>query len=114
MDSGPGVVITEWISNGTDFKNSPIVGGGDARLYPANLKRSGEKGATFQGFRALFLPERPVDGADLWPQFKDAWYLADTAIYDNRASDAFNVEFDRNGIVQSVEPHSLRIKLQRV
>jgi hypothetical protein len=107
------VVITEWISNGTDFKNSPVLGAGDARIYPNNLKRTGENGVTYQGFRALYLPERPVDGADLWPQFKDGWYFADTAIYDNRASDAFNVEFDRNGIVQSVESHSLRVKLQR-
>jgi len=108
------VVITQWISNGTDFKNSPIVGAKDARLYPANLKREGENGSTFQAFRALFMPSRPIDGADLWPQYKDAWYFTDTAIYDNRASDAFNVELDKNGIVQSIESHSLRIKLQRV
>lgn len=107
------MVITEWISNGTDFKNSPLIAAIDARLYPSQLKRTGENGVVWQGFRALMLPERLPDAADLWPQYKDTWYFPDSRIYDNRATDGFNVEFDRNGIVQTIEPHSLRIKLQR-
>ena len=90
-----------------------MVGGVDTRLYPSNLKRAGSNGSTWHGFRALYLPMRPMDAEDLWPQYKDAWYLTDTDIHDNRASDGFNIEVDKNGLVQSVEPHALRIILSR-
>jgi hypothetical protein len=112
VDGGPGVVITQWASNGTDVLSTDIINATDARLYPAQLSRI-EIGTNYHAFRAQLAPERQPSGAELWPELLDSWYFVDAYIYNNLATDAFVIGIDSDGVVQSVRSDSLRVTMYR-
>lgn len=117
VDDGPGVVITKWISNGTDFLNQNLLlsGWNDTRLYPTKLTTTDSKaGITYRAYFAEFLPPgRAPLTAGLWPELNDYWVVLDNWIYNNKATDAFIVGFDKEGMVQSVQSEALRETLYR-
>jgi hypothetical protein len=50
---------------------------------------------------------------DPWSELNDSWYGIDGFDYNNLATDAFVIGFDRNGIVQTVESQALRTVMVR-
>lgn len=114
MDGGPGVVVQQWISNGTDFlANEYLAAYDDFRLYPTNLKSEAD-GLTYYKYHLNTLTSNgePVTG-DPWSEYNDYWLEIDEDIYNNLATDAFVIGFDQGGIVQSVESQALRTAMLR-
>lgn len=118
VDDGPGVVVTKWISNGTDFLNANLYlsGWNDSRLYPTKLSATTDihTGITYRSYFAEFRPNRgKPQTAGLWPEINDYWFVLDNWIYDNKATDALIVGFDQHGMVQSIQSDALRVTLYR-
>ncbi|KAI1609311.1 putative penicillin-binding protein [Exophiala viscosa] len=114
VDGGPGVVVQQWISNGTDFlANEWLASYNDFRLYPTNLKTQAD-GLTYYKYHLNFLASNgePVTG-DPWSELNDYWLEVDELIYNDLATDAFVIGFDQDGIVQSVSSQALRTNMLR-
>ena len=110
LDGSSGLVVTSWISNGTDFlpkyasfsSDEP----GKAQLIPSRLKR----GAAGEVWRLTFVqpdvkPKSVVDTC----QMNDV----DSIMYGGRSVDEFVFLKDRNGVVQGVELSAFRITLAK-
>jgi hypothetical protein len=115
VDGGPGVRISEWISNGTDFLASPLLQPfGDLRLYPARLTMKGDDGITYHAYRFQgFRNGGERRQGDWWSEYNDWWLQVDYILYDNKGVDSFVIGFDQAGLVQSVLPVALGIALYR-
>jgi len=115
VDDGPGVSVTNWVSNGVDFLTNDLFSAYSSfRLFPTKLTYD-EDGITYFAYRlemARFNGE-PVMG-DWWSEYNDLWLQVDNSIYANLATDAFIIGFDANGIVQSVASQALRTTMFRV
>lgn len=88
VDGGPGIVISQWTSNSSDFLRSPPLNTKAARLYPAQLSRK-DGDTTYRAYRAQLMPQRQPESPNLWPETADNWYQVDEIIYNNLATDAF-------------------------
>lgn len=121
MDSGPGLVVDSWISNGSNLLQTAeeyleASGGGHVksmRLYPTSLKDS-QNCTTRASYRAIFdvsteadLPTRVFD------QNVNTWENVDQVMYGEIGVDDFVFEFDCSGAVTHIEPRVLRSKLVR-
>lgn len=117
VDGGPGVHITQWTSNSTNFlKNEWLAGYDDFRLYPTTLShKSADDPLTYYKFHMVSLQNggEPVTG-DPWAEFNEYWFQLDGADYNNLATDAFVVGFDAAGRVMSVASQALRSTYYRV
>ena len=116
VDGGPGVRITRWISNATDFLSDNYAVFDDFRLYPTTLSHKYPNDPlTYYKYHMVTLPNggEPFPNA---PPFagNDYWYDVDTQIYNNLATDAFVIGIDAAGLVQSVESQALRSVYKRV
>lgn len=113
----PGLVVTSWISNGTDLRQAlatvqGATGGVDVRLYPSGLVQCGADGAQSIGFRAVIMPEMFVDSGGVFSNGCISWELVDELSYGNVGLDEFVFEV-KDGKAQSVTPRALRITLPR-
>lgn len=114
MDGGPGVVVQEWISNGTNFMRNQFLNGyDDFRLYPTEFMTQAD-GLTYFIYHLNTLSSKgePKSIGDFWAG-NDYWVQVDALIYNNRATDSFVIGIDQEGIVQSVESAALRIRMYR-
>lgn len=119
VDAGPGVKISSWISNGTEFMTNEFLSAyDDFRLYPTtlSLKYQGEgDNLTYYKYHLEMLQNdgEPV-GGDPWAEFNEYWFQTDEYMYNNLATDAFVIGIDASGMVQSVECQALRSVYYRV
>lgn len=114
VDGGPGVAVTDWISNGVDFLQNDLLSAYSSfRLFPTTLSYE-DGGITYFAYRLEMSRNNgePVLG-DWWSEFNDLWLQVDNYIYNNLATDAFVIGFDASGIVQSVASQALRATLYR-
>lgn len=119
-DEGPGLLVTQWISNGVDVRQvaqayADATKGGvieSIRLYPTGLYASGKA-----AFRAV-LQTVPSDFNSLIPRILDPrasqWSAMDQLMYGEVAVDDFVFRLDGQGRAVAVEPRVLRQTLQRV
>jgi hypothetical protein len=113
VDGGPGVLITGWVSNCTDFfLNNIIIPTVDLRIYPTDLVRvDGDN--TYRAYRLIFASSRGPDTVGLFPEANDYWLSVDGGIYNNQPIDGFVIAFDKDGVVQSVYSDALVVNLTR-
>lgn len=115
VDEGPGVFITAWTSNSTDFlhSNPYFAGFDDFRMYPTELSTV-ENGFTYFSYRGLFATQGGQPYSDgLFNESNDPWLGVDNWVYNNKATDSFVVGIDRDGVVQTVHSAALRVTMMR-
>lgn len=114
VDGGPGVAITNWVSNSTNFLGGIFAPYSDFRLYPTELTSTGSDGLTYYIYHLNSLQNggEPFT-QDFWSVFNNEWIMLDTLDYNNLATDAFTIGFDKNGVVQSVRCQALRVDMVR-
>lgn len=114
VDDGPGVVITDWISNGTDFLASPyLYPGNDFRLYPSGLSIV-QDDLTWHKYHMSHLPNGGEPKRDLiWDENNARWIWGDFALYGNLGTQAFLIGIDSDGVVQSAGSQALRCNMTR-
>ena len=114
VDDGPGVVITDWISNGTDFlANAFLYPSNDFRLYHTGLSIVHDELMWYK-YQLSALPNGGEPGMDLtWNENNARWIWGDSASYGNLGTQAFLIGFDSNGVVQSVGSQALRCNMTR-
>ena len=107
-----GLVLSSWISNGTDFLASfvSMSGGSQQRkpvvqLIPSNLA----KGKVGEVWWAQLTEDIPVSGSVLDSHVTDV----DRITYASRSVAEFVFELDASGLVQAVELPALRVKLEK-
>ncbi|KAL3461666.1 beta-lactamase/transpeptidase-like protein [Aspergillus heterothallicus] len=113
--SAPGLVVTEWISNGTDlgFAIPTIMNGEKYRLRPSIVAKDRI------AFRAVTPPRRAParvgDNSNLFPGLYDVndWLLVDGQGYANRAFAEFVFDLDQDGQVEAVTPVAWRVRLEK-
>lgn len=117
VDDGPGVLISQWTSNSTNFlANFYYQNYDDFRLYPTTLTyKPAHDTLTYHKYHLVSLANggEPVTG-DPWSEFNDYWLQLDGPDYNNLAADAFVVGIDGTGRVMSVESQALRAVYYRV
>jgi len=88
VDGGPGVIITEWVSNGTDFLlNNFLIPTDNLRIYPTDLVRT-DGDNTYRAYRLIFTSGREPTPVGLFPEVNDNWLSVDSGIYNNSLSTA--------------------------
>ena len=115
VDGGPGVTITNWVSNGTDFLAGILAPYSDFRLYPTELSAStGDDGLTYYLYHLNSLQQNGEPFTqDFWSPYNNEWIMVDALDYNNLATDAFTIGFDKQGVVQSVRCQALRSDMYR-
>ncbi|RFU31615.1 hypothetical protein B7463_g4741, partial [Scytalidium lignicola] len=115
VDGGPGIVIKQWISNGTDFLTSQLYAAyDDFRLYPTELKIQGFDSLTYYKFHMEALAQNGIPyGGDPWDGSNDYWFQLDSTSYNVLSPDAFVVGFDQDGMVQKLASQALRTAMVR-
>lgn len=107
------MLITSWISNGTDWAKDyllfPLT---NERIYPTGLERK-DGAYTYRAYRMLLSLGRIPDSVGLFSEANDNWLSVDSADYNNQPLDEFIVQFDRNGVVQSLYSPILMVNLTR-
>ncbi len=115
VDGGPGIKVEQWISNGTNFLTQEYLASyADFRLFPTDLSTQAD-GLTYYKYHLdmLINPNGEPATGDPWSEYNDYWLQVDQAIYNNLATDAFVIGFDKDGIVQSVSSQALRTAMLR-
>lgn len=115
---GAGLLVTSWISNGTDmFSWLPsLVGGDELSLFPADLRSAPVGQAVRVAFRGTFgLSNYKRDVGIFVDQVTTnlVWANVDTAIYGGASLDLFVFDVDAKGNAITVTPAATRAKLQR-
>ncbi|KAL9592936.1 MAG: hypothetical protein Q9179_006238 [Wetmoreana sp. 5 TL-2023] len=108
-----GLVLTSWISNGTDFLTRYVDmrkrkedGPGKVQLTPSGIKR-GSKGEVW---RAQFVPDKVASSGIINTHVITD---VDQLNYASRSLDEFVFELDASGNAVEVELPALRVKLRR-
>lgn len=117
VDGGPGVHVTQWTSNSTNFlTNAWFTPYDDFRLYPTTLshKNAGDP-LIYHKYHLVNLMNggEPVE-SDPWAEFNEYWFQLDGPDYNNLATDAFVVGIDASGVVQSLASQALRATYYRL
>ncbi|EED16113.1 beta-lactamase, putative [Talaromyces stipitatus ATCC 10500] len=119
MDNGPGLKVTQWVSDSQDMLQvAEALTGSDSlevRLYPTALQQKRDGSCLMQSFRAVFGSPTtsnkfigPVTGSSI------SWEFVDSYKYGNVGVDEFLFELDTGtGKVVSVSPRALRQTLQK-
>ncbi|KAL2825082.1 beta-lactamase/transpeptidase-like protein [Aspergillus cavernicola] len=118
-DDLPGLYIQEFISNGTDFRETlaelvGIASPGDLsiRLYPSQLVDEEDDGSgSRQAFRAVF--QDTTELADNDTPTCVSWLDLDKFRYGGRGLDEFIFSLDQSGQAVSVEIPALRVELRK-
>lgn len=128
VDSGPGLALTRWISNGTDMLYVSVALASNlsseywdtlrpsVRLYPTGLEDAvgTNKGGRKVAFKAVF---EDVGGPTFNGTYKAdcaTWVGVTGAVYGSRPLDLFVFEVDEGGRVVGVENGALRVGMSRV
>ncbi|KAJ5673797.1 hypothetical protein N7462_009236 [Penicillium macrosclerotiorum] len=114
-DAGPGLLVTSWISNGTDMFQSimSLQGIPDPSLLSIRLYPTGLVAPDMVSFRALIPPTLPTAGHGPFTSSCITWVTVDSAMYGSVALDEFVFNLDDQGDVVSVSPRILRITLPK-
>lgn len=121
-DDGPGLLISNWISNGTDLLAVYEKIGGvivEARIYPTGLKSSAMSGNSTAdvSYRGIFQPVPDTNSTyrhrQIFNEDCTTWFGVDAVVYGHNAVDEFVFQVDRHGKALSVEPRALRIHLAK-
>ena len=113
--TGPGLIITSWISNGTDMMqtigNSYGLKDLDARMYPTDVGSDG-----YATFRAVYGSTTAKASTGIFSEIDDcqAWEEPDALQYGRRGVDEMVFEVDGNGRAQAISPTALRTRLVRI
>ncbi|KAL9023440.1 MAG: hypothetical protein Q9180_008235, partial [Flavoplaca navasiana] len=112
FQDGSGLVVTSWISNGTDFlahhaaMTNPKLKAGHVQLIPSNIKR----GTNGQVWRAEFIQdELPFEGLVNMNLVVDV----DSFTYASRSLEEFVFQLDETGRAMRVNLPGFRISLDR-
>jgi hypothetical protein len=121
-DTLPGLEIDQFISNGTDFRETLVESLGiteptdlSIRLYPSQLIEeypgSNPPSASKQAFRAVFQDKSEL--ADNDTPTCVSWLNLDKLHYSGHALDEFVFSLDQDGRAVSVQIPALRVRLDR-
>lgn len=113
VDDQPGLLVTEWISNGTDFlQDVGLKTPGthvDVRIQPNQLY-SGNR----LGFTGIFNTFPAADSSGLFDPICASWGSVGGTSYGNVGIEEFVFEIDpTTGQATCVQPKALRITLER-
>ena len=111
VDGAEGVIVTSWISNGTNFLDqykelSKAGDTGRAQLVPSSIKR-GRSGEVWRLIYAA--PDSRRGGAIKNCLIDDL----DSMMYGGRSLEEFVFHQDEKGVIQSIELPAFRIMLQK-
>lgn len=114
---GAGLLVTSWISNGTDmFSWLPLQAGDELSLFPTDLRSAPVGQAGQVAFRGTFgFSDYKIDVGIFVDQIttNSAWEDVDTAIYGGASLDLFVFDVDAKGNAITVTPAATRAKLQK-
>ncbi|PKK48887.1 hypothetical protein CI102_5453 [Trichoderma harzianum] len=114
--AAPGLVISSWISNGTDVLESltPTTGPGPWRLLPS-ISDSAHGKVAFRFVTDLDAPKiSPATENKLFTGFPLAdWVGVDSTAYGGIATTLFIFDVAKDGTVNAVSPSALRVKLTK-
>lgn len=121
-DDGPGLLIKDWISNGTDLlaayeqlRGAKV----QARIYPTGLSSPATSGSSTAevSYRGIFEPVPAVNSRyrhrEIFNEDCATWFGVDAIAYGHNAVDEFVFQVDQHGNALSVEPRALRIHLAK-
>ncbi|KAI3320158.1 beta-lactamase/transpeptidase-like protein [Xylariaceae sp. AK1471] len=120
-DDQPGLSVSQWISNGTDFAwVSTVLQNGYSpltpriRLYPSGLEAEGPDGSKRVVFKAVFEDADVASKATaMFSTDCATWINVESVIYGSAAMDELIFNVDANGKVTSISSPSLRITLDK-
>ncbi|KAI0134917.1 beta-lactamase/transpeptidase-like protein [Daldinia grandis] len=120
-DKLPGLSISQWFSNGTDFawiatvlqnQYSPVTP--RIRLYPSGLEGPAENGGKRVAFKAMFEDaDAPRNNNKMFSTECGTWVSIESVIYGSAAMDELIFNVDSSGKVVSVTSPSLRVTLNK-
>ncbi len=111
LDGASGLVLTSWISNGTNFLDqyTALSKGSDdgrAQLVPSNI----ERGPSAEVWRVMFAAPDSRKGGTFEDCLIDD---LDSMMYGGRSLEEFVFHLNENGVVESVELPAFRITLEK-
>ena len=121
VDDGPGLVIENWISNGSDLLKTAdmyaaATNGGEIlaiRLYPTDVVDKHTTGSRVE-YRAVFESAPPAKTVPrVIDQSLTEWQRIDQTMYGNVGVDDFVFDFDVRGVATAVEPRVLKVSLKK-
>ncbi|KAI0538043.1 beta-lactamase/transpeptidase-like protein [Xylaria digitata] len=120
-DDQPGLSVSQWISNGTDFTwTSTVLQNGyipltpRVRLYPAGLKAQSPNKSEKVVFKAVFEDANaPSKATAMFSTDCATWINVASVIYGSAAIDELIFDVDSEGKVISVTSPSLRVTLNK-
>ncbi|GAW23429.1 hypothetical protein ANO14919_129880 [Xylariales sp. No.14919] len=120
-DDQPGLSVTQWISNGTDFTwASTILQNGyfpltpRIRLYPTGLEAQDPDGGKRVVFKAVFEDaDAPSKATAMFSTDCATWINVASVIYGSAAMDELIFDVDAEGKVTSITSPSLRVTLDK-
>lgn len=114
---GAGLLVTSWISNGTDmFSWLPLRAGDELSLFPTDLRSAPVGQAAQVAFRGTFgFSDYKLDVGIFVDQIttNSVWEDVDSAIYGGASLDLFVFDVDAKGNAITVTPAATRAKLQK-
>ncbi|KAI1172666.1 beta-lactamase/transpeptidase-like protein [Nemania sp. FL0916] len=120
-DDQPGLGVSQWISNGTDFGyiSAALQSGYTPikpriRLYPAGLEGPGFNGGKKVVFKAVFEDaDAPSQEKAMFSTDCATWINVASVIYGSAAMDELIFDVDSNGKVTSITSPSLRVTMNK-
>ncbi|KAK6953838.1 hypothetical protein Daesc_003800 [Daldinia eschscholtzii] len=120
-DELPGLSISQWFSNGTDFawiatvlQNQYYPVTPRIRLYPSGLEGPAENGGKRVAFKAMFEDaDAPRNNNKMFSTECGSWVSIESVIYGSAAMDELIFNLDSSGKVTSVTSPSLRVTLDK-
>ncbi|KAI1799687.1 beta-lactamase/transpeptidase-like protein [Daldinia bambusicola] len=120
-DELPGLSISQWFSNGTDFawistvlQNQYYPVKPRIRLYPSGLEGPAENGGKRVMFKAMFEDaDAPRNNNKMFSTECGSWVSIESVIYGSAAVDELIFNLDSTGKVVSVTSPSLRVTLNK-
>ncbi|KAI0380369.1 beta-lactamase/transpeptidase-like protein [Hypomontagnella monticulosa] len=120
-DDLPGLSISQWFSNGTDFRWISTVLQNQyypltprIRLYPSGLEGPAADGGKRVAFKAMFEDaDAPRRDGKMFSTECGSWVSVESVIYGSAAMDELIFNLDSTGKVVSVTSPSLRVTLKK-
>ncbi|KAI1653525.1 beta-lactamase/transpeptidase-like protein [Daldinia decipiens] len=120
-DELPGLSISQWFSNGTDFawiatvlQNQYYPLTPRIRLYPSGLEGPAENGGKRVAFKAMFEDaDAPRNDNKMFSTECGSWVTIESIIYGSASMDELIFNVDSGGKVVSVTSPSLRVTLNK-
>ncbi|KAI0149222.1 beta-lactamase/transpeptidase-like protein [Pestalotiopsis sp. NC0098] len=121
-DAKPGLSVSSWISNGTDFRNNVVAlqltyqpTTPSIRLYPGGLVTDLASGGKEVKFKAIFEDLAVAQQVDkMFSTDCGSWVGVESVLYASTSADDLIFNQDAAGNVQSITIPSLRITMPKV